>query len=96
MPISFIAWIFWAHEWLPRFAPWIVAARLGRWPQRVDDEKCPKKNGSRSKHFVASAGLARSLNGRSEERFYVRAWREWEGRPRRLPLYVFKPVDEVV
>ena len=38
-PISFIAGIFLAHEWLPRFAPWIVAARLGRWPQRVHDDE---------------------------------------------------------
>lgn len=35
-PIRFVAGIFLANEWLPQFAPWIIAARLGRWPIRVE------------------------------------------------------------
>ena len=35
-PIRFGAGVFLSHEWLPKFAPWIIAARLGRWPQKVN------------------------------------------------------------
>ena len=38
-PIRFIAGIFLSREWLPRFAPWIIGACVGRWPERVPDDE---------------------------------------------------------
>jgi hypothetical protein len=35
-PIAFVAGMFLSHEWLPQFAPWIIGARLGRWPEKVN------------------------------------------------------------
>lgn len=36
--------MFLSHQWLPRFAPWILGARLGRWPDRVPDNEISEED----------------------------------------------------
>jgi hypothetical protein len=43
IPIRCVAGTFLSHEWFPRFAPWILAARLGRWPEKIADDELSKE-----------------------------------------------------
>ena len=42
-PFRWVAGIFLSHEWFPWFAPWILAARLGRWPEKIADDELSKE-----------------------------------------------------
>jgi hypothetical protein len=61
-PISFVAGIFLSHEWLPRFGPWIIAARLGRWPHRVPDEEITDEVRKQVEMIRGSRRSRKSLN----------------------------------
>jgi hypothetical protein len=41
-PIRWVAGVLLSHEWFPRFAPWILAAHLGRWPEKIADDELSK------------------------------------------------------
>jgi hypothetical protein len=36
-PIRWIAGVFLSREWFPQYGPWIVSARLGRWPIKLKE-----------------------------------------------------------
>ena len=38
-PVRFVAGLLLTYELFPKWAPWILAARLGRWPKRIPDEE---------------------------------------------------------
>ena len=42
-PIRWVAGILLSHEWFPRFPPGILAARLGRWPEKIADDELSKE-----------------------------------------------------